>query len=734
MSKGLTIALVGNPNCGKTTLFNDLTGAHQKVGNWPGVTVEKKSGTFSLFGDKVEIVDLPGIYSLEQDYLGLDEKIAREYLSLGDIDLIINIVDASNLQRNLILTQQLLETGIPVVVALNMLDVAKQQGVEVDAQSFSEKLGVPVAPIIASHGTGIKYLRELIVRNPLTKRSVGHVGSAQSGNRNGTRKYSTGPYAEEDSTEQHSTEEHSVGEKLIKRYHQAERLTSAVVQMTPVEHTPTERIDGWVLNRWLGIPFFLAMMYLMFTIAINLGAVFIDFFDILFGALLVDSTRALLTFFSAPAWLTVLLADGLGGGIQLVATFIPVIGFLFLCLSILEDSGYMARAAFVIDRLMSKLGLPGSAFVPLIVGFGCNVPSIMAARSLGRDSDRLLTIAMAPFMSCGARLTVYALFAAAFFPTNGQNVVFFLYLLGIAMAVATGWIFRKQIFDTEITPSFQEMPAYHIPVLRNILLTTWFRLKSFIFRAGKTIVLVVIALSFLNSIGTNGDFGNEDTEDSVLALIGKKITPVFVPLGLKEENWAASVGLITGLFAKEAVVGTLDALYSGPGNKADDSVDLLSSMNEAFNSILVNGSELLGNLGDPLGLDLGDLSDTSVAAQSQGVNTSTLTNMATLFGGQFEAFCYLVFVLLYSPCVAVLGAINKEAGWRWMLLVFSWTVGLGYLTATTIYQVGTFSAHPVFSLAWLAGSAVAFFIVVQGLKTIGRRSIPGNLIPVVQLN
>jgi len=723
----LTIALVGNPNSGKTTLFNDLTGAHQKVGNWPGVTVEKKSGTFNLFGDKVEIVDLPGIYSLEQDYLGLDEKIAREYLALGDIDLVINIVDASNLQRNLILTQQLLETGLPVVVALNMLDVAKQQGVIVDAQSFSRKLEVPVAPIIASKGTGIEYLRELIARKPLARRTV-ESSPVQVDSDNQEQSVA------EDSTADYKIPEQSVAEKLIKRYHRAERLTSGVIQITPVEHTPTERIDRWVLNKWLGVPFFLAMMYLMFTIAIKLGVVFIDFFDILFGAIFVDSTRVLLTLYSAPAWLTVLLADGLGGGIALVATFIPVIGFLFLCLSVLEDSGYMARAAFVIDRLMSKLGLPGSAFVPLIVGFGCNVPSIMAARSLGRDSDRLLTIAMAPFMSCGARLTVYALFAAAFFPTNGQNIVFLLYLLGIAMAVMTGWIFRRQIFDTEITPSFQEMPAYHIPVLRNILITTWFRLKSFIFRAGKTIVLVVIALSFLNSIGTDGNFGNEDTEDSVLALIGKKITPLFKPLGLEEENWAATVGLITGLFAKEAVVGTLDALYSGPRKEVSESVDLPGAAKEAFESIIVNGRELLGNLGDPLGLNIGDLSDASLAAQSQGVNTSTLTNMATLFGGQFEAFCYLVFVLLYSPCVAVLGAINKEAGWRWMLLVFSWTVGLGYLTATSIYQVGTFTEHPVFSLAWLSGGAIMFFIVVQSLKTIGRRSIPGNLIPVVQVS
>ena len=465
MKTDLTIVLAGNPNCGKTTLFNALTGAHQKVGNWPGVTVEKKSGSFSIEDQSFEIVDLPGIYSLEQDYLGLDERIARDYLASGEIDLVINIVDASNLQRNLVLTQQLMERELPMIVALNMLDVAGQQGVVVDAKSLAEKLAVPVAPIVASHGTGIDYLRELI-------------GC---------------PQAVPGKAPKAASEDESVSDLIIKRYHQAQQLTHGVVQMTAIEHTVSERIDAWVLNRWLGVPVFLMMMYLMFTVAISMGAVFIDFFDILSGAVFVDSTRWFLDSIAAPDWIIVLLADGLGGGIQLVATFVPVIGFLFLCLSVLEDSGYMARAAFVIDRLMSKLGLPGNAFVPLIVGFGCNVPSVMAARSLGRDSDRLLTIAMSPFMSCGARLTVYALFAAAIFSTNGQNVVFFLYLLGIAMAVATGWIFRKQIFDTDTTPSFQEMPAYHIPVVKNILLTSWFRLRSFMFRAGKTIVLVVIA-------------------------------------------------------------------------------------------------------------------------------------------------------------------------------------------------------------------------------------------------
>ena len=707
-----TIALIGNPNCGKTTLFNNLTGAHQKVGNWPGVTVEKKSGTMMLGDQSVEIVDLPGIYSLEQDYLGLDEIIARDFLRQESYDLVINIIDATNLERNLVLTQQVLEASQNVVVALNMVDVAHQNGVEIDVVALSKKLGVMVVPIVASRGTGVDglkfYMQESLTagKKPETERSV---------------------------EVSHDTDE-ATGDKLIRRYHTAKRLVDGVMLMTPVEHSLTEQIDRWVLNRWLGIPFFLFMMYAMFTVAISFGAVFIDFFDILFGVVFVDSSRWLLTWSGFPEWLVVLLADGLGSGIQLVATFIPVIGFLFLCLSILEDSGYMSRAAFVVDRLMSKLGLPGNAFVPLIVGFGCNVPSVMAARTLGRDSDRLLTIAMAPFMSCGARLTVYALFAAAFFPNNGQNIVFLLYLLGIGMAVLTGWVFRKQIFAAEMTPSFQEMPAYHLPVIRNILLTTWFRLRAFVFRAGKTIVLVVIALSFLNSIGTDGSFGHANTDKSALSVVGKAITPLFVPIGLSRDNWPATVGLFTGLFAKEAVVGTLDALYSGSEMiDLNAPPDINAAVQAAFMSIVTNASELLGHLGDPLGLDMGDLGDQAKMAEVQGVNTSTLTNMASLFGSQLAAFSYLVFILLYAPCVAVLGAIAKEAGWRWMALVFCWSTGLAYVTASTVYQLGSFSAHPLFSGLWLLGCVLVMIVAISSLKRIGQGALPANRIAVVQL-
>ncbi|MGK0472409.1 MAG: ferrous iron transport protein B [Candidatus Azotimanducaceae bacterium] len=699
------VALIGNPNCGKTTLFNALTGTHQRVGNWPGVTVEKKSGEFSVDGVKLELVDLPGIYSLEQTYLGLDEQIAKDYLDADEAKCIVNIIDASNIERNLVLTQQLLEQNINVIVALNMLDVAKQQGTVVDAVKLSEKLGVPVVPIIASTGQGVPELRQLMSDR------IDVVAEKK-------------PALADDFA--------NVSEKLVRRYHTSRVLVDGVVEVTPMTHTLTEQIDRWVLNKWLGIPCFLLMMYLMFTVAINMGAVFIDFFDILFGAIFVDGSTALLEQLGTPQWMIVILANGLGGGIQLVATFIPVIGFLFFCLSILEDSGYMSRAAFVVDRLMSRIGLPGTAFVPLIVGFGCNVPAVMASRTLGRDSDRLLAISMAPFMSCGARLTVYALFAAAFFPKNGQNIVFALYLMGIAMAVLTGFIFRKQIFREEMTPSFQEMPAYHIPVLRNLLLTTWMRLRSFVMRAGKTIVLVVIGLSFLNSYGLDGSFGNEDSEASALSVVGKAITPIFAPIGIKEDNWPATVGLFTGIFAKEAVVGTLDALYSDPVNDGEQ-LGLLAATEAAFVSVWDNAQDLAGALTDPLGISLGDLSDSAGAAADQGVTTTTLSNMAQAFGTQYAAFCYLVFVLLYAPCVAVLGATAKEAGWRWMVLIFTWTTFVAYATSSVLFQLSRIGEAPVFAVSWIIMTALVATVFILSLKRIGQRALPSNLIQTVQV-
>ncbi len=688
----LRIALAGNPNCGKTTVFNSLTGSRQKVGNWAGVTVEKKTGTLRNNKYSVEVVDLPGVYTLAAEEQGIDEQIARRYIAQEQPDIIINVVDAANLNRHLLLTHELLDTGRPMIMVLNMIDVAEQQGTHIDVEALERKLGVPIVPVIASKGTGIQLLKEKIF--------------AIAADPNSAPKIKEDLLCEE--------------EAITHRFHWVQQQTNDVVVMEPGKQAFSETIDAIVLHRWLGIPIFLLMMYLMFMFAINLGAVFIDFFDILLGALLVDGLGNVMTSLGSPDWLRTIVADGIGGGIQLVGTFIPVIGFLYLCLSMLEGSGYMARAGFVVDRLMARIGLPGNAFVPLIVGFGCNVPSVMASRTLTREQDRLLTIAMAPFMSCGARLTVYALFAAAFFPNNGSLVVFGLYLFGIVMAVFTGWLFRKTLFAGQTAPSFQEMPAYHVPTITNILMTTWHRLRGFVKRAGSTIVKVVAVLTIINSIGLDGSFGHQDSKDSLLSYIGKTLTPAFKPIGVQEDNWPATVGVFTGVFAKEAVVGTLDALYqdvAGVGVENEDAFNLLNKTAEAFSSIASNAADLGGALLDPLGL--GTVNE---SAEDLGVSNTGIGAMQTLFGSAFAAFCYLIFILLYTPCVAVMGAMNRESGPMWASLVIGWSSFLAYWAASCLYQIGNLTQQPLFASLWLAGAVVAMALVVQGLTRLGRRS------------
>jgi ferrous iron transport protein B len=423
------------------------------------------------------------------------------------------------------------------------------------------------------------------------------------------------------------------------RYGFIKEITSdTVIKSGRVNKTLSDRIDAVVLDRLYGIPIFLLAMYLVFMFTINVGGAFIDFFDILAGAVFVDGASRLLEMISAPEWLSVLIASGIGSGLQTVATFIPVIGFMFIALSILEDSGYMARAAFVMDRLMRSVGLSGKSFIPMLVGFGCNVPAIMATRTLENERDRILTIMMNPFMSCGARLPVYALFAAVFFQTNGQNLVFLLYLIGIAFAVITGLILKNTLLKGEITPFVMELPPYHIPTLRGILLRTWDRLRSFITRAGRILVPVVMVLAILNSTGTDGSFGNEDSEQSVLAAIGKTITPVFQPMGITNDNWPATVGIFTGIFAKEAVVGTLDSLYgkmdaAASGEESEEAYSLWASASEALATIPEGLLAIFGTLADPLGLSIGDISNLDSAAEEMAVNTTTFSSMATLFGG-----------------------------------------------------------------------------------------------------
>ncbi len=755
------IGVIGNPNCGKTTLFNALTGAKQKVGNWPGVTVERKEGNLVLRGVSHKLVDLPGTYALDShdDELSTDEKIAREFALSGEAQLIINILDASNLERNLFLTSQLLDMGVPVICAVNMLDVAEREGIHVDTQLLSQQLGVPVVPIVASTGRGIEelcrilahHLEHATVATPLLRldtdfeQAVNQLkerlqGTVANPFWSATRVLENDMYASEVLPLERRNEVLALAQQLRQtlenqhqqpidvlmansRYRSIQHILQQSLTVNTKGRTLSERIDDWVLNRWLGIPFFFGVMYLMFTFAINVGGAFIDFFDIAFATVFVDGTHYLLDGIGAPQWLATLLADGLGGGIQLVATFIPVIGGLYLFLSVIEDSGYMARAAFVMDRLMRAVGLPGKSFVPLIVGFGCNVPAVMAARTMDTHKDRLLTIAMAPFMSCGARLSVYALFAAAFFTENGAFMVFSLYVLGIVMALLTGIALKNTLFKPDLTPFVMELPAYHVPTVKGILIKTWERLKSFSLRAGKTIITVVVVLSFLNSLGTDGSFGNQNKESSVLSRIANVITPVFTPLGVQQDNWAATVGIITGIFAKEAVVGTLDALYS-PETSADSEYSLSAGLLEALQTIPANVADLADNLLDPLGLSL----ISADQGEEQGVHSTTFSTMDALFGSQLAAFSYLVFVLLYTPCVATLGAMVREAGLRWMLFVAGWSTGLAYTTAVIVYQLGSLPQHPLSSLLWVGGSIAFIVLSLWQMRRYGQKH-SARLIP-----
>ena len=772
MSTGHIIALVGNPNCGKTTLFNALTGSRQRVGNWPGVTVEKKSGEYHYDKLRFEVVDLPGTYSLDvvDREVSLDESVARDYVHANEAGLVINIVDAANLERNLYLTTQLAEMRVPLVVVLNMMDVAGNKGLQVDPQALARQLGCPVVPVVASTGEGIDTLRE-VIRKAVDAPAAANVevayqseledavGALMPQLEEAARKAGSAPrwlavrllegddlarrIAGSAVEEQASALRGKLGDDIDimvadARYGLANRIAGNTVSAgARIGHDLTDRIDRVVLNRALGVPIFLLMMYLMFLFTINLGGAFIDFFELFTGALLVDGLAEVLAAMGSPEWLTVILAQGIGGGIQVVATFIPIIGFLFLFLSILEDSGYMARAAFVMDRFMRWVGLPGKSFVPLIVGFGCNVPAIMATRTLEHRRDRLMTIAMAPFMSCGARLPVYVLFAAAFFPTSGQNVVFALYLIGIAVAVLTGLALRHTLMKGEPTPFIMELPPYHLPTVRGVLRLAWERLKAFIVRAGRVIVPMVLVLNVLNSVGTDGSYGNEDSDASVLAEIGRSITPAFAPMGLTEENWPAAVGIFTGVLAKEAVVGTLNATYSAlaaqdAGEEAEEEAfSLREALAEAFATIPANLIDALGTWADPMGLDVGDLSDAEAVAEEQEVSVGTFGAMATRFSGTAGAFAYLLFILLYTPCTAAIAAVYQESGARWTLFVVGWTSGLAYGVATMYYQAANWAQHPASSAAWIAGILAALATTLWFLRRQGARA-DGGRVPLPQ--
>ncbi|MCU7929556.1 MAG: Fe(2+) transporter permease subunit FeoB [Candidatus Thiodiazotropha sp. (ex Codakia rugifera)] len=759
----LTIALAGNPNCGKTALFNSLTGIRQRTGNWPGVTVDRKEGRFTIDSEEVTVVDLPGIYSL--DASSLDEKVTRDYLLSGDADLIVNIVDASNLERNLYFSIQMLEMGVPLLLALNMMDVARKRGIDIDVQRLSQDLGCLVVPIVAVSGEGLTKLKGAIqdlaagtvsggfalAQDELVEQAIMAMEPAlpvlekqsHSNRRWLLLKMLEGDrFALDHSDDVLLTQVHHWQEVIEDRvdedldihiadtrYGHAHAISQNVTQQRGrVEKTLSDRIDKVVLSRLFGIPVFLAVMYLMFMFAINIGGAFIDFFDGVAGAVFVDGFGHLLSEAGMPSWLIVLLADGAGGGIQVVATFIPIITALYLFLSVVEDSGYMARAAFVMDRFMRSIGLPGKAFVPMIVGFGCNVPAVMATRTLESERERKLTILMNPFMSCGARLPVYVLFAAAFFPANGQNLVFSLYLIGIMVAILTGLIMKKTLLSGESAGFMMELPHYHMPTLRGVMLRTWDRVKLFIKEAGQVIVLMVLVINTLNSIGTDGSFGNEDTEHSLLSTMSKAVTPLLAPMGIHQDNWPATVGVFTGILAKETVVGTLDALYTHLASdeagvvESDRPFDFWQSVGDATATVPENLLGIKALLTDPLAMDVGDISSTEAAAQAQAVNIDVFGAMAARFDGQAGAFAYLLFILLYSPCVATIGAIRREAGPRWAAFVVAWSTGIAFISASLFYQMATYADHPQSALVWIMSLITLLVVIIGGLRYWSLRS------------
>ncbi|WP_298769620.1 ferrous iron transport protein B [uncultured Fibrobacter sp.] len=774
-----TIAIAGNPNCGKTALFNSLTGSNQIVGNWPGVTVEKKEGQFKLDNHTIRVVDLPGIYALFAN--SEDERAALDYLLKGEADLVVNILDATNLERNLFLTSQLMEKGVPMVLAVNMMDIAASRGVHVDLHKLEEILGVTAIGLTAVspkscegfvndlhkllHNSRELPLPKAVKHSEVLEKLIEEIAvplKPVADKLGASPRWTAVQYlehsgrvlelADELGVEiPHDKIEEDLGEEVEfaladSRYSYARDIAKAVIRDNTNRSTRTDKLDKLFLNRILGIPLFLVAMYLVFWFAVKVGSAFIDFFDILFGGIFVDGMTELLTKIGAPGVVVALLANGIGTGIQTVSTFIPVIFFMFLCLSFLEDSGYMSRAAFVADRFMRFLGLPGKAFVPMIVGFGCSVPALMGTRTLENKRERFLTLFLVPFMSCGARLPVYALFGAAFFGESAGTLVFGIYLTGIVIALIYGLLLRHTVFMGKESTFIMELPPYHLPKVRNLFRHAWLRLKEFVFRAGKVVLIMVTVLGFMGSVGTDGSFGNDNNEKSVLSAVGTVITPVFEPFGVERDNWPASVALFTGLFAKEAIVGTLNSLYAiegtGDANTAEkagevdaapdenvapstgsgtlkdaairqaqgpeSSFSLKSTVKEALVSVPANLVEVFTSIANPLGVK-----DAIAESENAGNEGAYKTMQAHFNLGRFQVLAYLLFILLYVPCLAAMGTAFRELGRFYGTLMMVLQTVIGWSLSVLFFQVtcGHSVALIVTSLVLLAGVVVSLVLI-----------------------
>ena len=696
------IALAGNPNCGKTTLFNALTGSNQFVGNWPGVTVEKKEGKLKGHKD-VTIMDLPGIYSLSP--YTLEEVVARNYLINERPDAIINIVDGTNIERNLYLSTQIMELGIPVVMAVNMMDLVEKAGDKIHTDKLSKLLGCEVVEISALKGTGIQKAAEKAISLAERKNEVTPVHEFDSkvedaitavGTMLGTdipeaqkRFFAIKLLEKDDKINEMMTNVPDVSAEIKEMEDKFDDDTESVItneryvyissiigecvtKNNKEKLTTSDKIDRIVTNRWAALPIFAVVMFIVYYVSVTtVGALLTDWTnDTLFGEWIIPGAQSFFEGIGCAEWLTGLIVDGVISGVGAVLGFVPQMLVLFIFLAFLESCGYMARVAFIMDRIFRKFGLSGKSFIPMLIGSGCGVPGIMASRTIENDRDRKMTIMTTTFVPCGAKLPIIAMIAGAFFDNSGW-VATSCYFVGIAAIICSGIILKKtKMFAGDPAPFVMELPAYHWPTVSNVLRSMWERGWSFIKKAGTIILLSTIVLWFLMSFGwESGSFGMvEELNNSILASIGSAIAWIFAPLGWTKagEGWKMAVAAITGLIAKENVVATFGMLY-GFGEVAED------------------GAEIWGNL------------------------AAAMTPIA--------AYGFLVFNLLCAPCFAAMGAIKREmnnAKWFWFAIGYQ--CGLAYVVSLCIYQIGTLITTGTFGI----GTVVAFLLVIGFLYLLFR--------------
>ena len=624
----LAIALTGNPNTGKSTIFNQLTGARQKIGNWPGVTVDKKVGYLRYKDRDISVVDLPGTYSINAR--SPEEEIVIDFLMNNKMDVVVDVVDSSNIERNLFLTIQLLEKGIPLLIDLNMQDEAKRRGMSVSASKLGEILGMPVVETTARSSDSIKKLMDVFTTEVMEKyhpsetiqNHIHHVEEIR----------------------QSGKPQETIEEEIIAaRYALIDTIVEQAVTVKNLGPTRSEKLDSYLANGILAPVIFLLILYAVFQITFTwIGQPIADALDEFISGPVMEGTAEFLESAGVEEWLRSLVVDGVIAGVGAVLTFVPLIFILFFCLSFLDGTGYMARVAFITDPLMRRLGLTGKGVMPLMMGFGCAVPAIMGARALDSEKDRMTSILITPFLTCGAKLPIMALFAAMFFPDNAANVVFLMYIIGVAMAVIVAKVFGSTVFKDKGSTFLLELPPYRMPDMKTVLLETWDKGKGYLIKAGTIIFVASVFIWFLSNYNMSGP--TEEMNESFLAALGGAICHLFAFHGF--ETWEAGAAVISGILAKETVVSTIGVLYG-----VADEIDADEAAEEA--------------------------------------ETFLNSGMGAAFTS-LSAFSFMVFSQLYTPCVTALGTIKKEAGgWKWMGFSAVYMFAVAWLVSLLVYQIGS---------------------------------------------